>query len=126
MSETRLSGLQLAILRILWDAGEATVNQVHDGLTPRRKLAPTTVATLLKRLEKRGLLAHRMEGRQFVYRPLVSADEIGQSMVTELRDDLFAGKASDLVAHLLASRDIAPGDLAHIKKMIEDHERGQL
>ena len=122
--DIRLSGLQLAIMRVLWTSEEATVNTVHAALRGKRSLAPTTVATLLKRLEKRGLLAHRSEGRQFVYRPLVSAAEVGRTLVGDLVDDLYAGNSSELFAHLLDAKDIAPGDLARIKEMIESKERG--
>ncbi|MEO7965492.1 MAG: BlaI/MecI/CopY family transcriptional regulator, partial [Gemmatimonadaceae bacterium] len=60
-----LTDLQLAIVRLLWDRGECTVVDVQDGLLPERPLAQTTVATLLSRLEKRGVVSHRVAGRQF-------------------------------------------------------------
>ncbi len=53
-----VTGLQLDVLRALWAAGTASASQVHETLSERRQLAPTTVATLLKRLEKRGLVTH--------------------------------------------------------------------
>lgn len=123
--EQRLSGLQLALLRVLWDRGEATVNDVHAALKSARSLAPTTIATMLRRLEKRGLLAHRTEGRQFVYRALKSADEVGRTLVSDLVDDLYEGRPAELFAHLLDSKEVAPGDLARIKRMIEDREAAE-
>jgi len=120
----RLSSLQLAVLRVLWEAGEARVSEVHGALARDRKMALTTAATLLSRLEKRGLLAHRLEGRQYVYRALVTADEVRRSMLAELTDELFRGRTSELVAHLLDAGEIAPGDLARIKRLIEERERG--
>ena len=85
--------------------------------------SPTTVATLLSRLEKRGVLSHRREGRQYVYRALVSEEEISRSMVADLTSKLFAGETSELVAHLIREQDLAPGDLAQIKRLIEEVER---
>jgi len=123
VSEARLSPLQLAVLRVLWDRGEATVQDVRDGLAPEREFAQTTVATLLRRLEKRGVLTHRSEGRQFVYRPLQDADTVGRALVGELVDDLYGGRADALFAHLLEAKDVAPGDLARIKALIEEHQR---
>jgi predicted transcriptional regulator len=119
----QLSDLQLALMRALWVAGEATVAEVHAALAGERPLAQTTVSTLLTRLEKRGLLRHRTEGRQFVYRALVDEAELNRSMVAELADRLFPGDVTELVHHLLRARDVAPGDLARIKALIEARER---
>ena len=62
-----LSDLQMQIMRIIWSSGEATASQVHQKLSSSRPLASTTVATLLSRLEKRGLLKHRTQSRQYYY-----------------------------------------------------------
>lgn len=120
---TSLTDLQLAIMRVLWDRDEATVLEVQERLRPDRDLAQTTIATLLSRLEKRGVIAHRLDGRQFVYRPLVSEQDVRRSMVSELTTLLFDGSAAALMSHLLRSRDIDPGDLDRVKRMIADAER---
>ena len=121
--EYRLSDLQIAIMRVLWKRREATVTDVHEDLKDERGLAPTTVATVLSRLEKRGLLAHRTAGRQFVYRPLVTEEQVRCSMVEELTELLFEGDVSEMVSHLLSAREISPGDLARVKSLIEARER---
>jgi predicted transcriptional regulator len=120
---TSLTDLQLAIMRVLWDRDEATVLEVQERLRPDRDLAQTTIATLLSRLEKRGVIAHRLDGRQFVYRPLVSEQDVRRSMVSELTTLLFDGSAAALMSHLLRSRDIDPGDLDRVKRMIAEAER---
>ena len=122
-SEPRLSGLQLALMKVLWERGEASVSDVHAAVQGDRPLAPTTVATLLKRLEKRGLLAHRTEGRQFVYRALVGADDVGKSLVGELARDMYDGKGAALFAHLLDATEIDAESLARIRRMIEEREK---
>jgi predicted transcriptional regulator len=119
-----LTELQLALMQILWSRGEATVVQVQDGLD--RPLAQSTVATLLSRLEKKGLVTHRTEGRQYVYRATVDEPEVRRSMVeefTELAGELFAGDVAAMVSHLLTARDVAPEDLARVKALIEARER---
>ena len=121
----RLTGLQLAIMRVVWERGEATIADVCEALRPERRLAQTTVATILARLEKRGVLAHRVEGRQYVYRATVSEREVRRSMVAELTESLFQGRPADLISHLLSSREIAPGDLERVKELIESQERAQ-
>lgn len=120
----RLSDLQFSVMRILWDQGEATVADVHTALHDERGLAPTTVATLLSRLEKRNLVSHRSEGRQFVYRALVSEQDVRRTMVTDLTELLFEGDAAELMSHLLDARDFSADDLARVKSIIEAQEKG--
>jgi len=121
---TSLTDLQLAIMRILWDRAEATVLDVQTRLRPERDLAQTTIATLLSRLEKRGVVEHRLEGRQFVYRPLITEQDVRGSMVSELTELLFNGSSAALMSHLLRSRDMNPGDLDRVKRMIAEAENG--
>lgn len=115
----RLGDLQLAILRVLWSEGEATVTDVHAALVDQRGLAPTTVATMLKKMEPRGLVTHRSEGRKFIYRPAVSEEQVTRSMVDDLTERLFDGDAAALVGHLISRREIEPDELAEIRKLVE-------
>jgi predicted transcriptional regulator len=117
-----LTELQITILRLLWERGEATVAEVWEELHRTRGLAQTTVATLLSRLERRGVVARRVESRQYIYRALVTESEVQQSMVSELTERLFAGDVTALVNHLLSSQEVAPGDLARLRAMIDDAE----
>jgi predicted transcriptional regulator len=115
----QLTDLQIAIMRVLWASGEATVASIWEALFADRKLAQTTVATVLARLEKRGIVAHRTQSRQFVYRALVSEEDVQHSMVNELTEQLFNGDVMALMSHLLNAKDVSPGDLARIRKMID-------
>jgi predicted transcriptional regulator len=119
----QLTELQLAILRVLWDRGRATVAEITDALSEERGLAQTTIATLLSRLERRGIVAHEARNRQFVYSARVSESDVRHSMVRELTERLFEGDATALVSHLIAEREIGPGDLARVKALIEAHEK---
>jgi predicted transcriptional regulator len=121
---TSLTDLQLAIMRILWESAEATVVEVQHRLRPERDLAQTTIATLLTRLEKRGVVEHRLDGRQFVYRPLVTEQDVRRSMVSELTHLLFDGSSAALMTHLLRSREMQPGDLDRVRQMIADADAG--
>jgi len=115
----QLTELQTAILRLLWDHGELTVDQIWEQLYPERKLAQTTIATIVARLQRRRILARRTKDRQFVYRALVTEADVQHSMVRELTERLFAGDVTALVSHLLSDRDMTPGDLARVRKMIQ-------
>ena len=123
MNKTKqLGDLQIAIMQSLWKLREGTVAQVHAALTEERDLALTTVATVLSRLEKGGLIAHHTESRQFVYRPIVSKTELLRLMVTDLVDKLFQGDHTALVSHLLRDSEISKGDLKRVKAMIAAKE----
>ncbi len=113
-----LGDLQVAILRTLWARGEATVTTVHAALLDERGLALTTIATMLSKLEKRGVVAHRVEGRRFVYRPLVSETQVRRSMVAELTSRLFDGDAGALVSHLLDENEIDGDELAELQREV--------
>ena len=115
--------LQLAILRVLWGRGEATASEVHAALVAERGLAPTTIATMLKKMERRGLVGHREEGRRFIYQPAVTEEMVTRSMVNELTDRLFGGRVTELVSHLLAEHDIDREELADLERMIAEAER---
>jgi predicted transcriptional regulator len=121
--QPQLTPLQLSILRVLWERGEARVPEVREALRQTRRLAQNTVATVLSRLEKQGLVAHRSEGRQFVYRALVEERAAQQSMVEELAERVFEGDYARLFAQLLERAEVAPGDLERIKELIEARER---
>lgn len=125
MAEYGLTELQLDIMGVLWAHGEATAVEVREALRPGRELAPTTVSTLLSRLERKGVVAHRTEGRQYVYRAAVEEARVRRSLVgevTDMADRLFAGDVAELVTQLLAESDVGPDDLARVRKMIERRE----
>ena len=121
MSDPPLSDLQLALLRILWDRGEATAAQVHAQVCESdRELAPTTVATVLSRLEKRGLVKHRTRGRQYVYRAAVAEQDVRRSMLRRVTDFFFGGETSALLSHLVGSDHVDDQALAEIRRLLRD------
>jgi len=122
-ASTHLGDLQLAIMRVLWARGESTVADVHETLEPERGLALTTIATMLVKMEKKGVVDHRSEGRRFIYRPLVSEGKVRRSMVADLTAQLFRGDAVALVNHLLAEHDIEPQELTQLRDLITTYER---
>lgn len=115
-----LTELQIAVLRLLWEQGELTVAQIWEQLYADRKLAQTTVATIVARLQRRHILARRTKDRQFVYRALVTEADVQHSMVSELTERLFAGDVAALVSHLISARDMSPGDVARLQKILKD------
>ena len=119
----RLTPPQLRILRVLWERAEATVVEIHQALLAERPLAATTIATLLSRLEKRGLVAYRTEGRQYVYRAVLQEQDAQQHALVEVTNGLFAGDVATMVSHLLSTHELRPGDLAKVRELIDAKEQ---
>jgi predicted transcriptional regulator len=105
-------------MRVLWQRDEASVADIAAVLGAERGLKYTTVATLLTRLEKRGVIEQRRDGRQLIYRALVSEPQVRRSMVADLIGSLFGGDARELVAHLVSEAEIAPGDIERVRKRL--------
>jgi predicted transcriptional regulator len=106
---------------VLWGSGEATVAQVHRALGDDRAL--TTIATMLSKMEKKGVVTHREEGRQFVYRSTVSEAEVQRTMVASLTDRLFEGDVTALVSHLLTEQEIDVDELERLQELIDRARR---
>lgn len=122
MSNPELTELQLEIMRVLWDRGRATVADVHRALATRQ-LAPATISTLLRRLEKKGVIAHDKVGREYAYRPLLSMDAAKRSLITGMTVRMLPDTVPALIHALWKKRRISPEELAEVKALIEAKER---
>jgi BlaI family transcriptional regulator, penicillinase repressor len=119
----RLTAPQLALLKVLWERSEATVAEMQRALHAERPLAATTIATLLSRLEKRGIVAYRIEGRQYVYRAVLNERDAREHALVEVTQGLFEGDIATMVSQLLSSHELRPGDLARVKALVEAKEQ---
>jgi BlaI family penicillinase repressor len=110
-------------MKVLWDRQEATVADVHQALASARDLAYTTIATMLRKMEARGLVSHRLEGRSFFYRATVGADAVTRGMADHLLDRLFEGSLADMVSHLLSTREVSREELSKLEEIIAERKR---
>jgi predicted transcriptional regulator len=117
-----LGELQKAVMEIVWTLGEASVNQVRAKLG-RRKLAYTTVLSVLQKLDKSGWLTHREEGRAYVYRPAMSREEAGRSSLRQFIDRVCSGDPIAMFQHLLDDQELSADDLAELRKMIDKRRK---
>jgi len=118
-----LATLQLQIMDVLWKLNEATVAEVRAELEAQGKdLAYTTVATMLTKMEKKGVVKHRSDGRVLKYKPAVARGKVAEAMTGELVAGVFGGSPVDLVGHLLDSSEIKVEELARIKELIRRKE----
>ena len=119
----RLGDLQLRIMKVLWERREATVAEVLEALRDHPSLAYTTIATMLRKMEVRGLVSHRAEGRSFIYMARVAAEAVSRSMADHLVDRLFEGSLLEAVNHLLTTREVSRQELRQLEKLITERKK---
>lgn len=119
----RVGDLQLRILQVLWSQTEASVADVNAALRPERDLAYTTVATMLRKMEARGLVTHREDGRSFLYKAAVDAQQVGQGMTDHVVERLFEGSLAGAVSHLLRTREVSREELDELERLIREAKR---
>jgi BlaI family transcriptional regulator, penicillinase repressor len=114
-----LGRLQAEVLEFVWQRGEATVADVVKHLGRRRPIVYTTVLVAMQKLEKKGWLGHRVEGRAYVYQPAKSKATAQAGVLSEMLDAVFGGDPKLLVTQLLDSRPWTPEELAGLRQLIE-------
>lgn len=115
----KLSDQQYQLMQALWHLGSGSAKSVQSQL-PHLGLAHTTIATILTRLEKKGVLTSHTEGRERIFSPTVSEGTAKRSMISSLVGTLFKGDDRQLLAHLVKESDLKKTDLAEIQKMLEE------
>ncbi|SFH70667.1 BlaI/MecI/CopY family transcriptional regulator [Planctomicrobium piriforme] len=118
----RLTRCEVEIMNAVWHRGTATVQEVCDALD--RPLAYSTVMTMLRILEtKRQALERVKRGRAYVYRPLVSREEISHELLAEVRDDFFGGSVKSLMLNLIGGEQVSASDIRELKAALSQLER---
>jgi len=120
-----MSPTETGILRLVWELNEATVQQIRDKLPANRKLAYNTVQTLLNRLEQKGYLKHRVEGRSHIYLPSVKQKEVIKTTVGDFLGRLFGGDPKPLVQFLAEDGKIDEEDIKELRELIHKNKRNQ-
>jgi predicted transcriptional regulator len=115
-----LTEQELEIMKVVWGRGEATVRDVYETLLERRKIAYTTVMTMMKILEQKKYLRKSQDDRAYVYRPAKPKKQVIQGMVREFVDRVFNGSAEPLLVHLMEDRKLSSKDLEEIARMIRE------
>ena len=117
-----LTAAQREIMELVWQRGEVTVSEVRDALAGRRDLARNTVQTMMVRLEEKGWLKHREDGRTFVYSANKPRTVSLGAKVAQMVDRLFAGSPEEMVTALIEYRGLTEDEAERIRAMIERAE----
>jgi BlaI family transcriptional regulator, penicillinase repressor len=121
-SVPRLGAVQLRIMQVLWDRGQATAREITDELSREESISHSTVQTLLRQLEAKGAVAHEAQDRTFVFRPLYREDEVRDTALRDVLSRVFHGSAYGLMSHLLRQEEISRDELGRLKKLIAETE----
>jgi BlaI family penicillinase repressor len=115
----QLTPLELEIMKVLWDLGQASVQQVQQLLTAEPQLAYTTVQTMLNVLHRKGKVKRSLIDRAYFYRPAVSRDQVVTSTMKDIIDRLFGGSAESLVMSLVQTRHLTPEKLERLRRRLD-------
>src|SRR5262245_27035080 len=113
-----LTEQELEIMKIVWELGSATVREVYEVLLGRRKIAYTTVMTMMKILEQKKHLKKSDGERAYVYRPARPKNQVIKGMVREFVDRVFNGSAEPLLVHLVEDQRLSEKDLQEMARLI--------
>ena len=112
---------ELEVLKVLWDRGQATVREALETLRAAgRQWSYATVATLLDRLESKGLVTSDRSELAFVYRPAISSQEVRQRRLSNLVDKLYQGEPGLLVLHLLQSHPLDASQAKEVRAVLDE------
>lgn len=115
---TILTAAELEIMHEVWRLEQATVRDVYEALRERRKVAYTSVMTVMKILEQKGHLKKKQEERAYVYRPARPRAQVLRRMVRDFVDRVFQGAAKPLMVHLVEDSRLSTEDLAEIRRLL--------
>ena len=116
---------ELAILNALWASGPATVREVHEALS-NKGTGYTTVLKQMQMMVDKGLLTRSERFRSHVYQVSVPREETQQQLAGSLLERAFGGSAKNLVLGALSAQPVSPEELAEIRKVLDEVERGSL
>jgi len=116
----QLTPLELEIMNVLWDLGAANVQAVQEALRGPAKLAYTTIQTMLNVLHRKGRVRRSLQGRSYVYEPLLTRDRAASQAIRDLVDRLFGGSVESLLMNLVKSKQLDSRKLEQLHRWIEE------
>ena len=119
---TTLTDGELALMRVLWDKGRASLGEVVDALVHDTTPAYNSVLTRLRILEQKGYAGHEKAGRAFAYFPQIDQDEVRQHAVRRLISQLFDDSPSELALNLLEESQVDPAEIRRLRALLEQKQ----
>ena len=122
--ERNLSPANLEIMKIVWDNGNVTINEVVDAINAKRKnkIRRTTVQVQMNRLEDYGWLKHTEEGRTYIYSAVVAKQKTRRDILEDIKNRVFGGSRAELVKCLIEDADVTPEEIKELRALLRDIE----
>jgi predicted transcriptional regulator len=117
-SRRPLTELQQAILDRLWSKGPATAEQIREALLPTHRLKDSSVRTLLRRLERRGYVSHRLDGRTFVYEAAMAPKRVAAHSVRQIIDRFWSGSVEQFLTGMVDEKILTQAEIARLARKI--------
>ncbi|MEP1934322.1 MAG: BlaI/MecI/CopY family transcriptional regulator [Roseibium sp.] len=114
-----LTEVELEFMTKLWKIGEGSVRDILACLSPERKLAYTSCATIMRILDDKGFVDSRKEGKTFIYSPKLTKDTYQSRSLRNLSDKLFDGTPASLVARLVDEYELSENDLDELRALLD-------
>jgi len=117
-----LTELQQAILDFVWANGPASADAIRQGLHPKHPLKDSSVRTLLRRLEARGLLSHRVEGKVFIYEADVPSQRMAAGAVRHIIRRFFSGSVEQLLVGMVDEKVLSADELERLARKVRNRK----
>ena len=120
-----LSPANFEIMKIVWEKGEVTINDVVDAINAKRadELRRTTIQVQMNRLEEYGWVKHRKEGRTFYYTAVKEKQKTKRDIVMDIKERVFSGSHAELVKCLVDGSDLKPGDIKELRQLLDQYDK---
>ena len=123
MSELKLGKGQMRILQVLWEKKRATAQEITDAINKIEPIKHSSVQTFLRILERKNAVAHDVEGRTFIYYPLMKDRKVKTHVLRDFINNVFAGSPESMISYMIKNIDISPEQLQKIKELLEEKEK---
>jgi predicted transcriptional regulator len=122
----KLTDAEFEIMKIVWENGEATISHVLESINAQKSniLKRTTIQVQMTRLEEKGWLSHRKEGRSFFYKATRGREKVAAEITKDISNRVFAGSQAEMVKSLFQNEKVSRQELKRIRRILEKYERG--
>jgi BlaI family penicillinase repressor len=122
----KLSDFELDVMQRFWDEGSCSAAAIHKSITANKKVAYTTVKTIVDRLEEKGAIGReRLDGRSIVYAAIIKKEDISKKLLPDLVRRFFHGNTSHLITHLISTDKLNEEDIAYLEGFLADRKKNK-
>src|SRR5580658_7543834 len=119
-----LTELENEVMQAVWEAGPCSVEAVHQNISRNRRLKETSTRTLLRRLEQKGYLRHKAEGRAYIYRAVEPARNLAARAVRQIIDRFCEGSVEELISGMVDAKVLSKNEIDRLEELVRGRKPG--